>query len=135
MQHDGVQSRCPYCNSDLIPGATYCQHCGRSLRQEQQHHYPAYQQYSTYAPYTPPDSYLVWAILATIFCCMPFGIVAIVYAAQVNSHLASGNYTAAQHSSDAARKWCLASLAAGLAVPLLYVLFFGVASLSGLLMY
>ncbi|MGB4290272.1 MAG: CD225/dispanin family protein, partial [Dethiobacteria bacterium] len=24
------------------------------------------------------DDYLVWAILATIFCCLPFGIVAIV---------------------------------------------------------
>ncbi|NER07984.1 MAG: CD225/dispanin family protein [Okeania sp. SIO3C4] len=32
-------------------------------------------------------SYLTQAILITVFCCLPFGIVAIVYAAQVNSRL------------------------------------------------
>ena len=34
-------------------------------------------------------NYLVWAILATIFCCIPFGIVAIVYSSQVSGHLAA----------------------------------------------
>ena len=51
------------------------------------------------APPSPPPSnipnYLVQAILVTIFCCLPFGIVAIVFAAQVNSALAAGNYEAA----------------------------------------
>ena len=27
---------------------------------------------------------MVWAILTTLFCCLPFGIVSIVYAAQVD---------------------------------------------------
>ena len=39
-----------------------------------------------------PDNHLVGAILATLFCCVPFGIVAIVQAAQVNSAYNSGNY-------------------------------------------
>src|SRR5438128_1439779 len=33
-------------------------------------------------------NYLVQSILCTLFCCLPFGIVAIVYAAQVNSKVA-----------------------------------------------
>ena len=51
-------------------------------------------------------NYLVQAILCTLFCCLPFGIVGIVYAAQVNGHLATGNYRAAQASSNSARMWC-----------------------------
>ena len=39
------------------------------------------------APISVPN-YLVQAILTTIFCCLPFGIVAIVFAAQVNGKLA-----------------------------------------------
>jgi len=35
-------------------------------------------------------NYLVQAILCTICCCLPFGIVAIVYAAQVNGKVAGG---------------------------------------------
>lgn len=32
-----------------------------------------------------PDNFLPWAIISTILCCLPFGIVAIVYATQVDS--------------------------------------------------
>ena len=43
----------------------------------------------------PPPNYLVWAILTTIFCCLPFGIVSIVFAAQVNGKYAGGDYAGA----------------------------------------
>ena len=39
-----------------------------------------------------PDNFLPWAIISTILCCLPFGIVAIVYATQVDSYWFSGNY-------------------------------------------
>lgn len=80
------------------------------------------------SPSPVPDNlqnYLAWAILATIFCCIPFGIVAIVYAAQVNVHLAAGNYEAALQASSTARNWCLAATITGLLRPLLYILFMG----------
>lgn len=41
---------------------------------------------------TRPRNYLVESILVTIFCCQPFGIVGIVFASQVNSKHASGDY-------------------------------------------
>ena len=55
-------------------------------------------------PHVP--NYLTPAILCTIFCCLPFGIPAIVFAAQVNSKLQAGNVTGAMESSAKARRWC-----------------------------
>ena len=52
---------------------------------------------------TPPPNYLAWAIISTILCCLPFGIVSIIYAAQVNSKWASGDVSGAQQSSKNAK--------------------------------
>lgn len=51
-------------------------------------------------------SYLTQAILVTMFCCLPFGVVAIVYAVQVNSKIQAGDYKGARESSKSAGKWC-----------------------------
>lgn len=55
------------------------------------------------APIIP--SYMTQAILVTLFCCMPFGIPAILNASKVSSSLASHNYEEARESSIKARKW------------------------------
>jgi hypothetical protein len=73
----------------------------------------------------------VWAILSTIFCCLPAGIVSIVYAAQVNSKHAAGDVAGAQESSRRARTWAIVSAAVGGGFLLLYllaVIVFGVAT-------
>ena len=72
---------------------------------------------------TPPQNYLVWAILTTIFCCLPFGIVSIVYSTQVNSKWAAGDAAGAMDSSDKAKKWAIASAVVGIVVAVLYILF------------
>lgn len=71
----------------------------------------------------PPPSNLVWAILTTIFCCLPFGIVSIVFAAQVNGKWASGDYAGAQESSSKARRWAIIAAVVGLVVQVLYLVF------------
>ncbi len=38
----------------------------------------------------PPDNNLVWAILCTVLCCLPLGIVAIIKSTKVNDRLESG---------------------------------------------
>ena len=68
-----------------------------------------------------PDNYLVWAILATLCCCVPTGIAAIVFAAQVDGKWASGDYAGAQESSEKAKLWSIVSLVLGLVVGILYV--------------
>ena len=56
-------------------------------------------------PQTPPKNWLVESILATIFCCLPLGVVGIIYAAQVNSKFASGDYEGAIRSSKEAGRF------------------------------
>jgi hypothetical protein len=65
-------------------------------------------------------NYLVQAILTTIFCCPPFGIVAIVFAAQVNGKLTAGDYAGAVETSKKAKMWCWISFGIGVAIYLAY---------------
>ena len=61
-----------------------------------------------------PDNYLIWAILATICCCIPTGIVAIIYAAKVSPAYYRGDYIAAMDASSKAQLWVIISFVAGL---------------------
>lgn len=56
---------------------------------------------------------LVPAILAMVFCCLPFGIMAVYHSSQTESALLAGNRRAAAESSQAAKNWILVSLFAG----------------------
>jgi hypothetical protein len=75
-------------------------------------------------------NYLVQAILVTIFCCMPFGIVAIVYAAQVNGKVQAGDTAGAVDASSKAKMWAWISFGLGLAGVLLYAVFILIAVLA-----
>jgi hypothetical protein len=54
-----------------------------------------------------PDNYLVWAILCTVLCCLPFGIVSIVYSTKVSGLWSQGRYAEAQAAADSAKKWAI----------------------------
>lgn len=59
-------------------------------------------------PYTPPPpNRLALAILCTIFCFTPFGIVAIVKATSVNSLWAQGRWGEAYRTSRSVKNWCI----------------------------
>ncbi|KAF1712620.1 hypothetical protein CSC70_03725 [Pseudoxanthomonas kalamensis DSM 18571] len=78
-------------------------------------------------PPNAPTAYvpnnLVWAILATLFCCLPLGIVSIVYAAQVNGKLAAGDVAGAQESSNKAKQWAIWSVIAWVVLVVAYLIF------------
>lgn len=67
---------------------------------------------NTYRP--KPDSHLMGAILTLIFCCLPFGVVAIVYAAQVDSKYAHGDYAGSERASSSANMWMWLAFGLGL---------------------
>ncbi|MBQ3239667.1 MAG: CD225/dispanin family protein [Akkermansia sp.] len=57
-----------------------------------------------------PSNYLVLSILVTLLCCLPGGIIAIVYSCQVNSLYNAGKITEAQNASKWARRWNVISI-------------------------
>lgn len=74
---------------------------------------------------------LVWAILSTLFCCLPLGIVSIVYAAQVDGKRAAGDIAGAREASSKAGMWALFSALAGPVVMVLWLLLFGGMAIVG----
>ncbi|MDR1779374.1 MAG: CD225/dispanin family protein [Tannerella sp.] len=69
-----------------------------------------------------PDNYLIWAILVTVFCCLPFGIVSIISSTKVSSAYAMGDYAGAQKASSDAKKWALWGAIIGGVVIVLYII-------------
>ena len=69
---------------------------------------------------SPPPNYLVWAILSTVFCCLPLGIASIVFAAQVNGKYAAGDVAGAQESSRKAKQFAIWSAVVGVVIGALY---------------
>lgn len=67
-------------------------------------------------------NYLVQSILVTLFCCLPFGVVAIVFAAQVNSKLEAGDYEGAVEASNKAKLFCWISFGISAVALVLYIL-------------
>jgi Interferon-induced transmembrane protein len=85
--------------------------------------YPSSRQSSSRYQRADIPNHLIWAILSTVFCCMPAGIVAIVYAAQVEGKAASGDYEAAYVMSDKAKMWSMISFGSSIVVAVLYAMF------------
>lgn len=79
-----------------------------------------------------PSSYLALAIISTILCCLPTGIVSIIYATKVNSAYEDGKYDEANKASKNAKTWGLVSIGIALLGWLVYILIFGVAFLGAI---
>ena len=75
-------------------------------------------------PFPKPNNYLGWAIASTLLCCLPAGIVSIVYAAQVDGKWAASDYAGALESSNKARTWAIVSAVVGLVISVGYLVAF-----------
>ena len=67
-------------------------------------------------------NHLVWAILTTLFCCLPLGIAAIVFSSQVNSKWNAGDIAGAQAASNKARQFSIWAAVAGVVLVILYII-------------
>ncbi len=67
-----------------------------------------------------PNNHLALAIITTIICCLPAGIVSIVYATQVNSKYNAGDYEGAVRASKNAKTWWIVSAVAALVIAIGY---------------
>ncbi len=88
----------------------------------QQGHGQGYGPWTTPAPSAwtpPPNNHLVWAILVTLFCFLPFGVVSIIKASSVNTLWAQGRWPEAYAAAASARTWAIWAMAT---VPLVFVI-------------
>jgi hypothetical protein len=67
-----------------------------------------------YGQFQSVNTHLVGAILSAFLCCVPLGIVAIVFAAMAEGRLRAGDYAGAVAQSEKARTWIVVSVVAGL---------------------
>ena len=94
---------------------------------------------TTESPATPPPNQnvpvvsLVGPILVTIFCCLPFGIVSIVFATQVPTKAAQNDLAGAQAAAVSAKNWMMWGFIIGLVANLigLGAYTFGIIATSG----
>jgi Interferon-induced transmembrane protein len=79
-----------------------------------------------------PDNYLVWAILTTVLCCLPFGIVSIVYSTKVSGLWSQGRYAEAQAASESAKKWAIIAAIVGAVLWLIVVILYVALAILGI---
>lgn len=132
---------CTSCGHPIADNGSFCTNCGAPVAapygqptysqpapppppQPQ----PQYQQAPYQQPYVgvKPKNYMVWAVLATIFCCLPLGIWSIVCASKVNKAWEKGDYVGANDASKKAKTWIIVAIILGLIVNVYYVYSSGV---------
>ena len=70
-----------------------------------------------------PATYLIWSVLATIFCCFIPGIIAIIFSSMVSSKFYSGDVEGARRASRMAEIWIIVSVVLGVVAATLYLPF------------
>lgn len=87
----------------------------------------------SYLPFPPKQEHipnnLVWAVLSTLFCCLPFGVISIVYAARVDGKRAAGDIEGARNDARLAANWAIAS---AVSVPAIFLVLFVIGALAAL---
>jgi hypothetical protein len=101
---------CTNCGNELPPGAPACGNCGQAIP-----HFPL-------PPKVP--NYLIHSIVVTLCCCLPLGIVALIFSSQVNTKLTAGDVAGAEESSRKARTWIIVAFVSGIVVNLGSAAFF-----------
>ncbi len=120
---------CHECGGKVSSEAAQCPHCGAKVKNEQTDIVESKTVANATTTQSKPDDWLAWSILSTLLCCLPLGLVGIVYASKVDSAWYAGRYDEALAAADKARTITLISAGAGISVSILYV----IAILAGLI--
>lgn len=108
---------CTNCGKPREADAAVCAACGKP-----------FEQFGA-APQQIPN-YLIQSVLVTLCCCLPFGIVAIVYSAQVNPKLAAGDMAGALEASRKAKMWAWISFGFGAVFAALYAVLMAIGAIE-----
>ncbi len=111
---------CRNCGEEIADAAVMCPRCGIQVASGA----------ASGGSRVVIPNHLVGSILVTIFCCMPFGIPAIVYAAMVNGKVAAGDLDGAMKASKNASMWMWISFAVGLVIGLVQAALYAIAAVA-----
>lgn len=120
---------CPYCG-----GMEFTEDAADNLNYENQKmSQPHYNQSSVPPKTINQTTYLVFAILATVLCCLPLGIPAIVFSAKINGAQLAGNYELAEACAKKAKTFTIIAAVLGVVAVVLYfvLIVFGVWAEAG----
>ncbi|HJQ40102.1 MAG TPA: CD225/dispanin family protein, partial [Thermoanaerobaculia bacterium] len=141
---------CPNCGTSNLDTASICANCGRPLSGAGAVPPPPPPPQASYTPpqasYTPPPpgssfgaqppmqipNYLWQAIVVTLCCCLPLGIVGIIFAAQVNDKLRAGDVAGAMAASKNAKTWTLVGFICGIVWVAIICVIYGAAIISAI---
>lgn len=99
---------CTSCGTNPRLGKNFCSACGVKTKADQimciecgaspnAAHFPGTSQ--------TVDNQMVKAVLVSVLCCLPFGIIAIIKSSEVNGKLAAGDVVGAQMSASSSSNW------------------------------
>jgi uncharacterized membrane protein YvbJ len=111
---------CDKCGHQNDDNATFCSNCGTNFSTSNNTTVNTGPALDSMTP-ARPANHLVWAILSTLLCCLPAGVVSIVYAAKVDTLYNAGNYDAAAEASKNAKTWAIVSAAVGFVFSIIYL--------------
>jgi uncharacterized membrane protein YjgN (DUF898 family) len=73
-------------------------------------------------------THLGWAVVSSMLCFLPLGLVAVYYALRVQKDMAAGDVDSAAHHSRVAKGWVIATIVIGI---LIYLFLTAVFALLG----
>ncbi|MBR5350596.1 MAG: CD225/dispanin family protein [Prevotella sp.] len=115
---------CSNCGSSLKENSLFCPVCGQRvgvvLKVQQQDSFVTSDKFKETKPFKPNNN-MTLAILTTCFCCVPFGVYAIVLANKVDTLYYSGEYELAEMAAKDSKKWSIIGI---LSTFTLYILCF-----------
>ena len=103
---------CGKCGKEWDPDVRFCPQCGNQLDPS--------------APPAPRDrekinTWLIPSVISTMVCCLPLGIVAIIFSSKCNQAVNNGDWQAARRYSRQAKLWFFISTILGGLATVLYV--------------
>lgn len=85
--------------------------------------------YQTLIP--KPNNNIVLSVICMLMCCMPLGVISLVYALKVDSNYQMGQYAEAVKNSELAKKWALGGIIGGVVIFGIYIIFVALLSVVG----
>lgn len=112
--------KCKFCNSEVEGNERVCPVCGAEVIKTEQEPVMEYQ-INAAKEEINAKPYMVFSILATVLCCMPFGIPAIVFASKIEPLQKARDYEGARAAAKKAKMFSIIAAILGVVLLIAYI--------------